>query len=303
MKKLLIGCGIVALVLLVLSVGGGVVSYYWFRSQMPDMAQVKDARRELGERFGPRDEYAPDLDGRLLPERIELFLAVRESLLASRGGIGARIQSFIESASARPREGRGVVAKIRDGFGLARGGFGLIRLGTEYVGERARKLLDAGMGDGEYTWLYCLMCFSWLEWDPRQALGDAWFDGNDMEQAPEELHDEYRRIFTRQLRNQRRALEDKAPRTADEDQALARVQEALGSARAERFPFQGALPPEWRDVLEPYRARFTATLPRTPGEYLLESVDHLMEEEEGGGFRFQIDRSKRREPAEAPESQ
>ena len=291
MKKVLIGCAIVAGVFLLLSVGGGFVAYYWFKSQMPDMTQVKDARQELAQRFGRRDEYKPDLDGRLRPERIELFVAVRESLLATRAQIALRAQGFIERASAKPPEARGVVDKFRHGIGMARGGFGLFREGTAYVGERARLLRDAGMGDGEYTWLYGLMSFAWLEWDALRELDEDWFAAHDMEEVPEEFLGEYRRLFTRQLRNQRRALEAKTPRTAEEDRALERVQAALAAGK-NGFPFQGALPQEWRAVLEPYRARYTATLPHTPGEYLLESVDHLMDEDEGG-FNFQFKGSRR----------
>jgi len=286
MKKVLIGCAIVAGVFVLLSVGTGLGFYFWVKSEIPDMQHAKDARRDLAERYGHRDDYVPDVQ--LRPERVEIFLAVRESLLAPRAAIGGRAQSFLERAKTRSAEDRGVVRKIADGIRVARGGLSLFRAGTEYAGLRAGKLLAAGMGEGEYTWLYGLMSFAWVRWDVQTELGDQWFVDHDMEEVPDELMGQHRRLFTRQLRNQRRALEAKTPRTPAEDEALARARDALGSGSGGgAFAFQGALPAEWVAILEPQRARFTATLPRTPGEFLVESVEQLAEEDRKG-LRFEV---------------
>jgi hypothetical protein len=284
MKKFLIGCAVVIASFVLLGISSSLGLFFWVKSQMPDMKQVEDARKDLIARYGRRDEFVPEVT--LRPERIELFLAVRESLLASRAEIGQRAQSFVEHTKGREAEAErnGVMGRIVHGVRTARGGFQLFREGAAYVGLRAGKLQTAGMGEGEYSWLYGLMSFAWLQWDPRATFGDAWFDDRDIGALPDDLQAEYRRLFMRQLRNQRRELEDKAKRSPAEERMLERVQQALSSST---FPFQNDLPAEWAKVLEPYRARFTATLPKTPGEYIVESVDQLGEKDEKHGFRFE----------------
>jgi hypothetical protein len=251
---------------------------------MPDLKQVEDVRRELVERFGTREEFEPDLDAGIRPERIELVLAVRESLLATRAEIAVRTEGFLARTREENWQDRGAFQKILEGLSMARGGLGLFSQGMEYIGERAVHLLDVEMGEGEYTWYYALMTFCWLEWDVRDEIGIEWFEDHDMADVPEQLRDEYRRIVMRQLRNKRRALEKIEQRTEGEDRVLELVDAVLDEARADPdlFPFQDRLPQEWIDALEPHRARFMATLPRTPGEYLLDSVEQLIDEDEQG---------------------
>ncbi|UCE03103.1 MAG: hypothetical protein JSW67_02605 [Candidatus Latescibacterota bacterium] len=284
MRKFLIGCAIVAGALFLVSVGTGIVLFSWVKREMPDLQQVEDVRRELVERFGTREEFEPDLEAEIRSERIDLVLAVRESLLATRAEIAVRTESFLERTREENWQDRGAFQKILEGLSMARGGLGLFSQGMEYIGERAVHLLDVEMGEGEYTWYYALMTFCWLEWDVRDEIGIEWFEDHDMADVPEQLRDEYRRIVMRQLRNKRRALEKIEERTAADDRVLELVDAVLDEARADPdlFPFQGRLPQEWIDALEPHRARFVATLPRTPGEYLLDSVEQLIEEDEQG---------------------
>ena len=287
MRKLLIGCGVTCLVIILLLVVAGVVSYQWVKKQVPHMKEVEAARAALLERFGPRDEFVPDLDGALHPERVELFLAVRESLLTTRAEIGGRLEGFVGKTGQR-FEGRGFLQKIIEGVSMARGGVGLFGQATEYIGTRAQRLLASEMGEGEYTYLFCLLSYSWLEWDPSKEFDPDWFASHDMHDAVEEFTTQHRRVFVKQLRNLRNKLEAKTPLSSDEEENLERVRQALQETRGDDFPFQGAMPAPWIAALEPYRKRFEATLPRSPGEYILESVEQLIDEEERKGVRIQM---------------
>jgi hypothetical protein len=252
------------------------------------MDQVQEARNALLERYGEREAFVPDLEGRLRPERIELFVAVRESLIATRSEIGSRLEGFIGRTKGESWEGRSAFQKIIEGMSVAKGGVGLFREATEYIGIRAERLLDAGMGEGEYTYLFCLMTYSWLQWDPAQALDEEWFEAHDMMDAIDEFRSQHRRVFMKQLRNERRDLEDLSERSAAQEKALEQVSRALDEVRGDDFPYEGAMPPAWTEALEPFRARFEATLPRAPGEYILESVEQLLDEEENEGFHIQF---------------
>lgn len=285
MKKVLIGCAIVAGVLALTLIGGGVFVASWVKKEMPDMEQLEQSREALVTRHGLRDDYAPSVDGQLRPERIEAFLAVRESLLTTRADIAMRTEALLARAHGDQWDDRGFLQKIGEAFSMARGGLGLFREGMEYLGARTHQLLAVGMGEGEYTYLYGLMVYSWLEWDAIDELGEDWFLEHDMENVPGEFRDEYRRVFLRQLRNLRDALEEKGELSAEEAVVFERVQEVIREARAapHLFPYQGdALPEHWRSVLEPYRDRLDATLPTTPAEYLVDSIEQLIDEEQQG---------------------
>ncbi len=289
MKKFLIGCGIAAGVGVLLLVVGGLLSYAWVKKQLPHLDQVREARTTLTERFGQRDDYVPPLDGQLESARIELFVAVRESLLATRGEIGGRLETFMSRTDRPDWEGRNIFQKFVEGLSLARGGVGLFREAATYVGARAERLLAVEMGEGEYTYLFCLVSYAWLEWDPEAVLDREWFAKNDLEEAFYEFRSQHRRTFLKQMRSLRRELEAKSERSAAETQTLEMVSAALDAAHGDDFPFQGVLPPAWVAVLEPYRARFETTLPRQPGEYILESVEHLLDQDKNRGFQIKVD--------------
>ena len=87
MKKVLIGCAIVVGITVLTLVGGSIFVASWVKSEMPDFEQVEQSRDALLEQYGAREDYEPPLDGQLRPERIELFLAVRESLMTTRADI------------------------------------------------------------------------------------------------------------------------------------------------------------------------------------------------------------------------
>ncbi len=99
-------------------------------------------------------------------------------------------------------------------------------------------------------------------------------------------------MFVRQLRNQRQALEDRSDRTAEEEATFETVQAAVRAARAapHLFPYQGEdFPEPWSTVLQPYRERFLATLPTTPAEYLVDSIEQMIDDEQTGGVQVHID--------------
>ena len=292
MKKVLIGCAIVAGLFVLTLIGGSVFVASWVKKEMPDFKQVEQSRDALLEQYGARDDYVPPLDGQVRPDRIEVFLAVRESLLTTRSNIAARTDAFFARAHGNQWDDRNFFEKMGEALNMARGGMGLFREGMEYVGVRANHLIAAGMGEGEYAYLYSLMVYSWLEWEPMEELGDDWFIEHDMESVPEDFRTEYRRIVVRQLRNLRNALEENTARTSEDEALFEDVKEAVRAAREAPhiFPYQGeAFPKRWAAVLEPYRARFVATLPGTPAEYLVDSIEQLIDDEETKGVQVHLD--------------
>jgi hypothetical protein len=291
MRKLLIGCAIAIGVCLVVTITGSVLLYTWFKRNAPDMERVETVRDQMRERFGERDDYVPPLDGVLPPDRVELFLKTREELGQTRQETAVRLDEFIQAAvrEKASMEERSVFSKIKGGVAMARSGAALLREGVDYLGVRTEKLLASGMGEGEYVYLYSLMTYAWLGWDPIEAVGQDLVESLELTEEIDELGDEYRRIFIKQLRNQKRELERKRDRSDVEERTLKSVEAALDAADAGRnFPYAGAVPASWLAVLEPLRERYVATLPKTPAEVLLDSAS-LMTDDKGKGVQVNIE--------------
>jgi hypothetical protein len=277
MKKLLIGCAIVAGFFLVLTISGSAVLYTWFKRNAPDMERVETVRDQMRERFGERDDFVPPLDGVLQADRVEVFLKVREDLGETRREIAVRLDEFIQVAVREKAEfeNRGVFDKIKGGVAMARTGAALLREGVDYLGIRTEKLLAAGMGEGEYVYLYALLTYSWLRWDPIEAVGQSLVESLELTEEIDDLGDEYRRILIKQVRNQKRELERKRDRSDVEERVLKSVEAALDTADADRtFPYAGAMPEGW--------------LPKTPAEVLLDSAS-LMSDEDHKGVHINIE--------------
>ena len=143
-KKAFIGCAIVVGLLVVTLTGGGVFVASWVKKEMPDFEQVERSRDAILEQYGSREDYTPDPGGQLRAERIEVFLAVRESLLTTRTDIASRTEAFFARASGNQRDDRSFFEKITKRLRMARGGIGLFREGMEYIGARAEHLLAGG---------------------------------------------------------------------------------------------------------------------------------------------------------------
>lgn len=292
MKKLLIGCAVVAGIFVVLGIAASTILYSWFKRNAPDMDRVEAVRDEMREKYGDRDDFVPALDGRLQPERLEIFLSVREHLVQTRKEIAGRLDDFLVVVADREtRSGeRSFFAKLRGGIDMARSGAALVREGVDYLRLRTEKLIDAGMGEGEYVYLYALLTYSWLQWDPVEAVGEDAVESLDLTEEMDEMRAEYRKILVRQLRNQVRELERKRDRSSDEELALKSVEAALESATADRsFPYEGTLPGPWLTMLEPVRERYVATLPRSPAEVLLDGASLVKGHNNGHGIQVNIE--------------
>ena len=211
MRKVLIGCGIVAALFVVVLIVGGVVVSSWVKSKFPDTDRIESRQAEMRERFGDPDRFTPPLDGGIPRDRLEIFVALRDSLTAPRDSAAAGLARFVrETKRDRPQD-RGRLGKISDAIGMAQGGADMVSGILSYFGRLQEMMLDAGMGDGEYAYWYCLTALSWLEWDPLASPDlDQVLHDIDMQGDAAELRGQLLRTYRRQLGNLRRDLAAKA---------------------------------------------------------------------------------------------
>jgi len=158
-KKWLIGCGVgcgaVALLGILLSVGG---SLY----MMKPFNKAIDAQEELVAEFGERTAYIPPPQG-ITPDRLENFLAVRRAVMP----LCAEFQKLGDSFAAMEEFDKGGEEPSKGEVFRAVGNltgniFGMVGDIGRFNQLRNQALLDHGMGLGEYVWIYVLVYNSWL---------------------------------------------------------------------------------------------------------------------------------------------
>jgi len=155
-----IGCGFLVVVFLLIA-GGGT---YWATNTGRDFKVVIKAEKELNKEYGVLEEYAPGGEG--LPEagRVETFLQVRQSLSEYHSGMEISLEEYI--AQKEKNAGGGLL----EGINMVRAG---AQLGPAYARfwlARNEKLLEYGMGAGEYSYIYCLAYYGYLGHDPADGV-------------------------------------------------------------------------------------------------------------------------------------
>jgi len=268
----------------VLAIVAGISISSWFQQKF-NVDDIEKTQETIRERFGDPDAFTPSLDGALPSDRLQIFVALRESLAVPRDEAALGLARFVRKTKTKKAGDRGKISKVFDFIGMAGEGTDMASGLVTFYGHRQKLLLDAGMGDGEYAYWHALTALSFLEWDPLANPDvEAVLNEIDMSNDADELREELVRGFRRHLRNQRRALEAKATRTAAEEAALRRVAEELDRERPSGgAPFAGAFPADWAAVLEPYRGHLEAALPKEPAAVVL---DLAVVDAEGSHFRF-----------------
>lgn len=285
MRKILVGCGVLAGLLVVTLVVAGMLVSSWVKKRLPDTDRLEQMQVEVRERFGDPEAWVPAVGAELPADRVATFVALRESLATRRTEVAARLDRFLRDAKASRPEDPTRIEKILHGIGLAQGGFTMVSGLLDYVNTRLRLDLASGMGEGEYAWYYALSTFAWLQWNPLiQEEKESALRAIDMLNEARDGRRELTDTFTAQLRSLRRTLEEKPARTRTDEDLLQRLRAGLDAARGDdSLPLAGNLPPAWAAALEPYRARLTATLPKEPAEIFL---DWMLVQGERASVRF-----------------
>jgi hypothetical protein len=120
---------------------------------------------EITEKYGEIREYTPEPDGSFNPYRIELFLSVRKSFSQERENLEKSLAALSPGTSPEDID----VKTSKNVFKMIRLGFGLLPEIAEFYKSRNQALLDAGMGLGEYYYIYIISYYSWLKKTPEDG--------------------------------------------------------------------------------------------------------------------------------------
>ncbi len=248
MKGCGIGCGVVALLMLVL-VGGGA----WFAREMGrEYKAVQESEKALVEAEGDLAAWAPPAGLVPTADRLALFLTIREA------NAEWRTQLETDMARFRAEKDKGGVVGF---WNSIRAGSDMGLTFARYWGARNRTLTDRGMGPGEYAWLYGLTYYAFQGRDP--AAGAQPFDferGGGVQVKVEVGRDDPAQAAKRRVHDLLAPfVEAAAPAddgvTADE---LAAEQVRLADDPL-RAPWQDSLPGTLAAAIAPFAPRLDAT--------------------------------------------
>jgi len=267
-QKWLIGCGIGCGVIIILAIIVGVGSFFFIKGIVNEFEAMDEVADLLEERFGKMREYSPEPDGAILPDRIEVFLKVRDAYAPAREKIGktlATLSSQKDKPEIEVKRPGNVLSVIRTGIGF-------IPQIAEFFKFRNQALLDGGMGLGEYYYMYVVIYYSWLGKAPEDGPPFR-ISGNDerdhfweedeedtREMRREQIRKRVNHLMLSMLRNQLDKLNERAaPETPDSwREALEAEIQTMESDRY-RLPWQDGLPDVLDSSLRAFRDRLEAS--------------------------------------------
>ena len=267
-KKWLIGCGIGCGVVIILAALTGVGGYFFIRNIVDGFRDSEAIMSTLTERFGRIKDYSPEPDGTIKPERIGAFLEARETMKPDQ----EKLEESLKILSNPKKESEIESKPSGNVFTKIKIGLGLIPQIANFFKSRNQALLDAGMGMGEYYYIYSITYFSWLnhadvDGPPIQLTGDDdeftfgdWDGEESLEVRRDMILRRLNRMILPMLRNQQKILlENKITGIPEDWPKILSDEIATLESNRYRLMWQEGLPEIISSSLEPFRKRLQAS--------------------------------------------
>jgi hypothetical protein len=164
-----IGCGAILLVVIILV---GMV-YYLVKDSIKAFEETEKSLKLLVKQYGNVGDYCPEPEGAIKPERMEAFLAVRESSIPLSNEVKQSLFQILEEIRRAEEEDQ----SFSDAIGLIKRIAKAIPHLARYFTARNRKLMEVGMGLGEYYYIYVIAYYSWLGISPSDGPDFGFLEG------------------------------------------------------------------------------------------------------------------------------
>jgi len=145
------GCGILAVALVGLPLL--VVGVVGVKTWMP-LQEAGKAMDELDKSLGHEASYLPTSSGEISPERMELFLDLRTSLVSTCDEYGSVRKAFDSVASLETRDSKDPAEVGAVAYGLGGAALSITPFLARFFEQRNDALLAASMGLQEYSYIY-----------------------------------------------------------------------------------------------------------------------------------------------------
>jgi hypothetical protein len=257
-----IGCGVIVLIVVVALVGG----LFFLRSTLKGFDEAIADRKALEQKYGQAADFAPRPDGAIPAERMLVFLAVRDSLKSISDSLAESFDTLYRNERAKQRGESG-----QPWWRMFRTGVGMAEEISDFYLRRNQQLLVAGMGLGEYTYIYVLSYYVWLGHSPTEGPEDITVrvdeqtgdltvetDGGKRRINIQGTAAPLRRIcrdLRLMLQHQLQALDEESPSADPEWRRRLSEEIARLEAGPLRLPWRDGLPEAVVASFEPYRSR------------------------------------------------
>ena len=236
LKQTAIGCGVLMVIAIALPFVLGVM-------MMGPFKRAVDDRRAIEEKYGPQEAYAPPASGVPSADRIEVFLDIRRGFAKPCADLTRAEKQMQKMETFDDQEEIDRMEVMREAFSLTKSMMGVGPVLGHFYEIRNQNLLDAGMGLGEFTYIFAV------------AYNDRLLDEPEGEQlfGPTITNRRVRKALLSMLESQLEALE--SGDGAEEDIALLTAEIEAMREDSGRVPWQDGLPPAITEALEPYRTQ------------------------------------------------
>lgn len=277
-----IGCGIIVLFIIII-IG---IGYYLIKDSVVAFKETEKSMKLLIEQYGRVQDFCPESDGSIKPDRVKAFLEVRESLIPLVNDMKQSLVHIVDDINRAEDEG----SSFWSVMGVVKDVCGALPQLAKYFTARNRKLIDIGMGLGEYYYIYVVAYYSWLGISPGdgpdfQFLGGGgkkssfYFAMEEMLKDKDAKEEEYdkeswetqgigtigrvRGFMLPMMQRQLKKLKESDPGENLEfwQKTLEGEIEALVEDR-KRLPWHDGLPEVLEASLQPFRERLEACYPK-----------------------------------------
>jgi len=154
-QKWFIGCGIGCglMILITAIIGGGI--FFAVKDVVKEGKSIDESNNAMIAAFGMPEEFTPEANGAIAPDRMEIFLASRAASAVSMDEMADILTTLDDDSNKGPAA---ILAKVKAGVTL-------VPAILTFINDRNLSLLENGMGDGEYLYIYSLAYFAYLDKD------------------------------------------------------------------------------------------------------------------------------------------
>jgi len=231
LKQTAIGCGAVLVMTLMMT---------------SPFNRAVDARHAIEEHFGPQEAYVPPASGAPSADRIEVFLEVRRTLSEPCSDLSRAEKQVQKLESFDDQDEVNRVDVLKQALSTTKSMMGVGPVIARLYEIRNQSLLDAGMGLGEFTYIFAVAYRGRLldPPQPNQLFG------------PTPINRRVRKALLSMVENQLAVLRSEGGSEAE----IAAVATEIAALQADegRIPWQDGIPPAISEALAPYRAELDA---------------------------------------------
>ena len=237
LKQTAIGCGVLIVITIVIPIVMGVL-------MMGPFNRAVDARHAIEERFGTQEAYVPPASGAPSSDRIGAFLELRRTFGEVCADLSNAEQQVQKLESFDDQDDVNTVDALKQALSTTKSMMGVGPVIGRFYEIRNQSLLDAGMGLGEFTYIFTL------------AYRDRLLDGPEpyMLFGPSPINRRVRQTLLTMLESQLAVL--KSEGGTETEVAALNAEIAAMKADEGRIPWQDETPPAIIEALAPYRAEF-----------------------------------------------